>query len=214
MKTISLICTIHEECGRASASALYEIIAHLRPEVIFFEAPADAFHEHIITDTRDNMEATSIRRYRENNDVEVVPVDLPTPEARFFGKLKELTQRVEGKSRDYRRLMLWNTNYIRDYGFPYLNSEHSAKMWSEIYADIRTTVKIINEQEVTEYLELWERTNDLRDKEMMRNISKYCGEHSFERAVFMVGAAHRESIIAKSRDTFCVPGSEVQWNFA
>lgn len=214
MKTISLICTVHEECGFASASALYAIIEHLKPEVIFFEAPADAFHEYIITGTQGNLESTSIRRYRENNDVAVVPVDLPTPEARFFGKLKDLTQRVEGKSRDYRRLMLWNTNYIRDYGFPYLNSEHSTKMWSDIYADIRTTVKTINEQDVTEYLELWERTNDLRENEMMRNISKYCREYSFERAVFLVGAAHRESIIAKSRDAFCVPGLEVQWNFS
>jgi len=214
MKTISLICTVHEECGFASASALHAILEHLRPEVIFFEAPADAFDDYIITGTRGNLESASIRRYRENNDVEVVPVDLPTPEAHFFGKQKEFSQRVESKSTDYRRLMLWNTNYICDYGFPYLNSEHSTKMWSDIYADIRTTVKFINEQKVTEYFELWERTNDLRENEMMRNISQYCGEHSFERAVFLIGAAHRKSIIEKSRGMYCASGLGVQWDFA
>ena len=214
MKTISLIGTVHEECGLASASALYAILEHLRPVVIFFEAPADVFDEYIITGTRGNLESTSVRRYRENHDVEVVPVDLPTPEARFFGRQKEFSQRIEGKSTDYRRLMLWNTNYICDYGFPYLNSEHSTKMWSDIYADIRATVKIISEQEITEYFELWKMTNDLRENEMMRNISRYCGEHSFERAVFLVGAAHRKSIMEKSRGMFCASGLGVQWDFA
>jgi hypothetical protein len=205
---------VHEECGVASASALHAILEHLQPEVIFFEAPADAFYEYIITGTRGNLESTSIRRYCENKDVEVVPVDQPTPEALFFGKQKEFSHKIADKSTDYRRLMLWNNNYICDYGFPYLNSEHSTKMWSDIYADIRSTVKIINEQEVTEYFELWERTNDLRENEMMRNISKYCGKNSFERAVFLVGAAHRKSIIEKSRGMFCASGLEVQWNFA
>lgn len=214
MKTISLIGTVHEDCGLASGSELYAILECLRPEAIFFEAPNDACDDYIITGKRGNLESAAIRRYRENHDVEVVPVDLPTPEARFFEREKEFSQRVADKSTNYRRLMLWNTNYIRDYGLPYLNSKHSTKMWSDIYADIRGTVKIINKQEVTEYFELWERTNDLRENEMMKNIAKYCGEYSFERAVFLVGAAHRGSIIEKSRVMFCAPELGVQWDFS
>lgn len=214
MKMIFLICTVHEDCGPANSSELCAILDRLRPEVIFFEAPNDAFDDYIITGKRGNLESAAIRRYRENHGVEVVPVDLPTPEASFFEREKEFSQRVADKSTNYRRLMLWNTNYIRDHGFPYLNSEHSTRMWSDIYADIRNTVKIINKQEVTEYFELWERTNDLRENEMMKNIAKYCGEYSVERAVFLVGAAHRGSIIEKSRIMFCSLELGVQWDFS
>jgi hypothetical protein len=214
MKTIFLICTVHEDCGLASASELYSILARLQPEVIFFEAPDDAFHEYIITGTRSNLESISIRRYRQNNDVKVVAVDSPTPEACFFEKLEEFNQRVEAKSMNYRRLMTWNKSDIRDHGFPYLNSEYSTRRWIEIYIDLRATVKIINNQEVTEYLELWERTNDLRENEMMRNIAKYCEIHSFEKAAFLVGAAHRGSIIEKSRVMFCGTKIGIQWDFS
>lgn len=211
---IFLICTVHKDSGLANGSELHAILDRLRPEVIFFEAPNDAFDDYIITGKRDNLESAAIRKYRENHDVEVVPVDLPTPDARFFEKEKEFSQRVADKSINYRRLMIWNTNYIRDHGFPYLNSEDSIKMWSDIYADIRDTVKIINKQEVTEYFELWEKTNDLRENEMMKNIAKYCDEYSVERAVFLAGAAHRGSIIKKSRILFCAPELGVQWNFS
>jgi len=210
MKTISLVCTVHEENGFASAAALCSILEHLRPEVIFFEAPADAFDELIITGPC--LESTAVRWYREANRVAVVPVDLPTPEPRFFERQRAFDQRIAGRISDFQMLMLWNKNDTRDSGFQYLNSDQSSKRWADIYSEIRATVKILNDQEVTDFFELWQRTNDLRENEMLRNISMYCEKHSFERAVFLVGAAHRKSIIEKSQACAVDPG--IHWKFS
>ena len=52
-------------------------------------------------------------------------------------------------------------------------------------------------------------TNDLREKAMMENIQKYCIENTFDKGVFLVGAAHRLASIDLSREQ---PG--IEWDFA
>jgi hypothetical protein len=61
--------------------------------------------------------------------------------------------------------------------------------------------------------ELWAKTNDLREMEMVRNIERYCGENTFSRGVFLVGAAHRQHIIEKSREQTATASTQIQWDF-
>jgi hypothetical protein len=57
--------------------------------------------------------------------------------------------------------------------------------------------------------ESWKESNDLREKAMMENIRKYCEENTFDKGVFLVGAAHRQAVIDLSREQ-----SGIQWDFA
>jgi hypothetical protein len=214
MKSISLVCTVHEERGLANVSELCVILERIRPEVIFLETPPDAFDLFFNACTRSNLESTSVRLYRETNSVELVPVDLPTPEDRFFSDYAYLQERVENKSHDSRRLLTWHRNYVRDYGFAYLNSKHCSKMFSDIYLDELATMQTLGDQRLTKISELWNRTIELREDEMMRNILQYCRNMTFERGAFLIGAAHRQSIIDKSNQCIGDYKDHAHWDFS
>jgi len=65
--------------------------------------PPAAFDDYINNGTRRNLESTAVRRYRELQDVDLVPVDLPTPEADFFADNEGLYERVAGVHSEVRR---------------------------------------------------------------------------------------------------------------
>lgn len=198
MKSISLVCTIHDENGRANVQELCAILERIRPEVIFLEAPPDVLEKYLNGNTSNKLESAAVRQYCASKGAKPIPVDLPTPEERFFRDWESLQERLKGKSLDLRRLLTWYGNYVHDHGFDYLNSEHSSKMWSDIYADMRSVLGAIKDPKLSEIFETWNRKNELREIEMLRNIQKYCSENTFERGVFLIGAAHRQSIIDKS----------------
>lgn len=214
MKSISLISTVHEECGRANAGELCAILERIQPQVVFLELPQDAFGHFFETCTRSNLESRAVERYRQSKDVELVPIDLPEPEDQFFDDFRCLQNSIENKSRDTRWLLTWHRNYVYDHGFAYLNSEHCSKIWSDIYADELVTLKELGDQSLTQISEAWRKKNDLREDEMLKNIRLHCNATSFERAVFLVGAAHRHSLIEKLRVWGHAPQEYVHWDFS
>ena len=213
MKSISLICTVHEETGHANVSQLHLILERLNPQVIFLEVPESAMDDFYRTGHRRNLESTAIREFRERNRLELIPVDLPTPHESFFRDSNNLFKRIEGiSSSGYRRLKLWDTNYVRDHGFAYLNSEYSEKMWSDIYDEMQAVIEKLNEPSLTRLFDQWVEANDLRENEMLRNIKQYCSSNSFHTGAFLIGAAHRKSVIKKIRKVFDECSSNVQWD--
>jgi len=88
MNCVSSICTVHEEQGLANVAELNAILARIRPEVIFLEVPPAAFADYYETCRRGNLESKAVRRYRQTHQVELVPVDLPTPGRELFENLK------------------------------------------------------------------------------------------------------------------------------
>lgn len=214
MKSISLVCTEHEERGLANVSELCAILDRIRPEVIFLELPPKVFDQFFNTCTKSNLESTAVRLYRESKNIELVLVDLPAPDDQFFSDYSYLQERIESQSHDSRRLLTWHKNYVRDDGFAYLNSEHCSNMWSEIYSDELSTLQKLEDQNLTRISDRWRKTQDLREDEMMTNILLCCRTMSFERAVFLVGAAHRQAIIDKSKQYAGDSQVGVHWDFS
>lgn len=213
MNSVSLVCTVHEEQGLANASELLAILTHIQPEVIFLEVPLAAFDEYYESCSRRNLESNAVRRYRENHRVELVPVDAPTPEKEFFEDIQHLNLRIREASTEYRQLLNRDSSHLRSQGFAYLNSEVSSKLWSEVYSAIHRTIEIIGDTRLVEINEAWERTNELREKKMIRNIQEYCSGNTFDQSVFLVGAAHRQGIIDKSREQSETDSTRIQWDY-
>lgn len=213
MKRISLVCTVHEERGLANVSNLHAILEHLEPDIIFLEVPPEAYNYYYIACSQQNLESKAVIQYRQNRQVELVPIDLPTPDEDFFRNNRYLFERIEGNSADYRRLMDWYRNYVFDYGFAYLNCDDYGKHHSELNDQIITTIKKIDDKRITELYELWSNTNEHRDNEMMKKIYKYCRENTFKKAAFLIGAAHRQSITEKSRKQDELSLEKIQWNY-
>jgi hypothetical protein len=214
MNSVSLVCTVHEPMGLANASALLALLEHIQPEVIFLEVPPAAFDDYYGNCSQQNLESMAVRLYREGRQIELIPVDLPTPTGEFVSNFEELRRRIRQVSQEYRRLMKWDEDCIREYGFAYLNSEHCSELWSDVYKEMVSTIKWMNDDpRLVAIYEAWKQKNDLREREMIENIEKYCGENTFNRGVFLVGAAHRQAIIDIAREQSAVDSTRIQRDF-
>ena len=213
MTRVSVVGTVHDENGHTTVSSLLAILGRIKPEVIFLEIPSAAFHDYF-EGNRSNLESAAAHRYRADHAVELVPVDLPTPGVDFFTNTEHLFRRIEKVSPDYRRLVDRHRQYVAEYGFAYLNSEHCNDLWLQIDQAVRSAVDMLADRKLNDFYESWRRTNKLRDNGMMDNIEKHCRQATFESAAFLVGAAHRKSIIDLSRSAVRSEPSTVLWDFA
>jgi hypothetical protein len=94
-----------------------------------------------------------------------------------------------------------NSHDVATYGFTYLNSERCSKAWSDIYEAMQAAIqRLSHDSRLIEIFDSWQRTNELRDRAMLKSIDDYCLGNSFESGVLLVGAAHRQSIINKTRE--------------
>ena len=182
----------------------------IQPDVLFLEITPAVFEDHYENCSQQNLELMAVRQYRQRCQVKLVPVDLPAPSADFVSNLEELRRRIRRVSPEYCRLMQLDDDCVREYGFDYLNSERCGELWARVYEDIVSAIKRMNDDpRLVAIYRSWMEKNDLREKAMMEKIHKYCSENTFNKGVFLVGAAHRRPIIDISKEQ-----SEIQWDFA
>ncbi|MEK7476004.1 MAG: hypothetical protein AAB152_10285 [Candidatus Coatesbacteria bacterium] len=213
MKRVSVVFTEHAENGLCNSSELLAILMRINPEVIFLEAPAAALGTYF-NRGRMNLEGTAVSRYREKHRVDLIPVDLPTPEAAFFENFGEVIDRVGRAGPEYDQIAGTHRHYVSVYGFAYLNSEYCSDLFSKRYAAILTAIGKLADPRLAENYDLWIKTNERRDAAMMENIRKHCRQASFSNYAFLVGAAHRQSIMSLSRSEEGPGASEIPWDFS
>ena len=214
MNSVSLVCTVHGEKGPANISELRAILERIRPEVIFVELPDDAFYEYFLAGSRSNLESISVKQYCEGRQGKLVLVDRPRPDEVFFRDHQYLMKSIEDRSSEYCRLIDLNSSHIAKHGFTYLNSKLCSELWSDIDKEMLITIGKIGEPKLVEIYESWIRTNNLREKEWIENIQQYCRENTFEKGVFLVGAAHRQSIIDKASGHSAADVTRIEWDFS
>jgi hypothetical protein len=210
---ISVVCTVHEESGCDSVAELHAILERIQPEVIFLEVPAAAFDDYYENCSQHNLESMAVRQYRQGHQVELVPVDLPTPAPDFFENYENLRRRIRLVSPNYRRLMQWDDDCIREHGFVYLDSEDCGELWASVYIEMLSTIEWLKDSSLLAPYESWKETNNLRENAWIEDIHKYCGENTWHRAGFLVGAAHRQPIIEKSRKQPAASSTIIEWDF-
>jgi hypothetical protein len=213
MNSVSLVCTVHEESGCASVAKLHAILERIQPEVIFLELPPQAFDDFYGNCSQYNLESMAVRPYREGRQVRLVAVDLPAPSGEFVSNHKELCRRIGQVSPEYRRLMKCDDDRIRRDGFVYLNCEDCSDIWLSVYKEMLSTIEWLKDSRLLAPYESWREKNDLRENAWIENIQKYCSENTFDKGVFLVGAAHRQPIIEKSRKQTAVSSTGIQWDF-
>lgn len=213
MNCVSLVCSVHEEVGLANVSELHAILERMRPEVIFLEVPPAAFADYYETCSRRNLESTAVRQYRAIHQVELIPVDLPTPDREFFENEENLRMSLRDASPEYRQLMRLDCARVQMYGFAYLNSDYCSELWADAYREMATTLGRLGDPRLDDIYEVWREVLDLREEAMMENIQSYCARNSFAKGVFLIGAAHRQPIIEKARERSKVNSSRIEWDF-
>lgn len=197
MIEVLIVGTVHEEKGRANVTELFKILEVFHPNVLFLEIPTIMSNSQISEGLPATLESKSVELYCQKHPVELVPVDLPTPELKFFKEYEQLHKKIESHSREYCRLLDWHSEYVQTYGFLYLNSIYCDKIWNDLEQEIEFTAHKFGEGKYHNLLKSWNQKIELRDIEMLHNIRKYCSENTFERGMFLVGASHRRSIKRK-----------------
>jgi hypothetical protein len=211
MQRVSLVGTVHEEIGLANVSELCAMLQRIQPEIIFLEVPPEAFSDYYEVCSRSNLESKAVRHYRAGYQIQLVPVDLPTPRREFFEDHEYMCARLRDNSREYRQLMDWDRAQTRSYGFAYLNSEHCSTLWSDINSEMLRTLQILNDSRLSAIYDSWRETLVSREAHMMDNIRTYCREHAFEKGAFLLGAAHRQPIIDRSKGDAADDSTTIIW---
>ncbi len=186
------------------------LLERLSPEVIFAEIPKSHAARYA-NGSHGNLESLAVAKFSRRHRVSVVPVDRDEPSIEFFQATRELFERVERASGDYRALVDHHSECVKKGGLPYLNSNASAKACFDIHNEVRATIEWVRAPHLQVVYDRWLDEIELRDQEMLMNIKQYAANSALVTGVFLVGAAHRRSIIEKALTDRDIGHSPVKW---
>lgn len=212
MMRVSLVWSVHQETGVATAGELHWLLQRMRPEVLFLEHSAGDFAA-FLDGSCGTLESAAVRRYRTLHPVDLVPVDLPPPDAESRHKSDSLFDAVEALSSDYCRLFTLNSLRTGAGGFAYLNSESCIVLQDAMQRAMRAAVENRAEPSLTELYSFWMQTNDLREEAMLDGVEAFARHTPFAKAVLLVGAAHIHSLFNKTQARQAAGSSPVLWDF-
>jgi len=218
MYNITLIGTRHEELGRCNSNELYKIIENINPEIIFEEIPPSYFEKYYIIKNHKNLESNVINKYLEHYSIKNISVDSENiPSESLVQKYNALHNRIEGLTDTngfhYRTLTDQYRSQIAIYGFIYLNCIYCINYYNEITKAIENGLQKINKDDLFQTYELWKDINENRENEMLRNIYDYSKAHSYNRAIFTIGAGHRKSLMQKIQKYEREENFKLNWTF-
>ena len=211
MRRVLLVSSIHNEMGNATAGELTWLLGRLRPDVLFLESSStdgSAFLEGC-----GPLESAAVMHYRSFHAVDLVPVDMHVPVAGLEQRFDELFDRIEKASPRYCELELAHRQHTEVGGFAYLNSPICTLLQSEMQKEMRATVEAIRERALTELYTLWMDVHDRRELTMISGVEVFAKHAAFKRGVLLVGAAHRQPLLLKSRLPRSDGPSSVTWDF-
>ncbi len=201
MYNITLIATNHSEFGKCNSNELCNIIATINPEVIFEELSPILFN-FIYNSNSNNLtpdivtEIKCVKKYLKNHNISHEPVDI---DLRYISDKEQdwmfdIFEKYDAyKKIDYEQYLLAKKN-----GFDFLNSKKSMDL-SEKQKIIKTNIIEVDNQknELSRIYKLFNLQDDIRENAMLKNIYNYSKENQFNQAVFLIGTAHKKSIMQK-----------------
>lgn len=215
MYNIILIGTIHSDNGKCNHNELYKILESIKPNVIFDELTchyfdfyfSDSFEKYFannILRNRSNptipLEVKSVKKYKQYNNVKVLPVDIDVTSKLSKHKEEILFMfRTFFKYDDYIKLDKEKEILIGQEGFNYINSD----VFLDFLIRKEQLEKNIMESEVEKdrllniYNLFHAEQCENRENEMLKNIYNYSKENQFAQGVFLIGAEHKKSILKK-----------------
>lgn len=228
MHNITFIGTIHSDNGQCNFDELHKILEDLKPEVIFDELPshfADLFYNDSFDIAFTNnilnkqpilnlpLEVKCIKKYRLNHTVKIVPVDIDENQDSEEQK-KEILFLFNTfiKNEDYRNIDNNKEELIQKEGFHFLNNIRFLELLEK--KELLERKIIDSESEIdrlrTAYSFHREQINN-RENMMLDNIYKYSKENQYNKAVFLLGAKHKKTIIQKITEYEKLSETKLNW---
>jgi len=192
MHNITFISTVHKKIGKCNADVLCTILAKLSPEVVFLEALESTYsnyQKNIFSSFgvyHQKLEIKAIQKYSYNFPIKYVPVLESGLSELFDKKYKQVCKNIQ-----HQKMLDDYNSLARERGFEFLNSTES----TELEEKMRTFEhRLLNDLELNKAV-----NEDINayENSMMQNIYSYCRNNQFEKAIFLCGVAHRNSIFKK-----------------
>ncbi|MDZ7659492.1 hypothetical protein [Fodinibius sp.] len=200
MYEITLIATAHKERGICNSNELYKIIEQISPEIIFEELTSDKFTTIYEGSHTGNLETNTIKRYLQKHPIAHFPVGLAVNELidvrRFKNDVDKMTS-VFNQFNEYQDLYNQHEIWSQLLGFPYLNSNRCGELFERLHALEADIVKMKNREKLSQMFKDWLDIQDRRENEIIKNIYNYSDQNKYNKALILVGAAHRKPIIDK-----------------
>ena len=105
-----------------------------------------------------------------------------------------------------------NTDRLCRGGFAYLNSDECIQAWADIYREELETIEYIGSSRLRDIYAQVRDLNERRDIEMLGNIRAYCASAAQTCGAFLVGAAHRKSLLEKLRAAGETAVPHMEWD--
>lgn len=214
MYNITLISTEHRESGKCSSNELHKIIEAINPDVIFEEETDDEkFQEYYNEENSFNsLEVQCIKKYIQNHDIKHIPVDIIT---NFNYKEWDFMFKTFRKYHVYKQIIKEHCELRDKDGFAYLNSEKCLELFDKIKMTEKQLIEFseINKNELLRIYNSFHKEHDKRENAMLLNIYNYSKEYQYNQAVFLLGYAHRKSIIEKIKAYKPTENFKLNWTF-
>lgn len=214
MYNITLISTEHRESGKCNSDELYKIIETLNPDVIFEEETNDEkFQEYYNKENSFNsLEVQSIKKFIQNHNIKHIPVDIKT---NFNYREWDYMFETFKKYNVYKQTIKEHCELRDKDGFSYLNSEKCMELFDKMKTTERQLIEFsgINRNELLRIYNSFHKEHDNREDAMLLNIYNYSKQNQYNQAVFLLGYAHRKSIIEKIRKYEPTENFKLNWTF-
>ena len=201
MYNITLISTEHRASGKCNPDELFKILESINPEVIFEEETDDAkFHSYYNDDQNPylSLEIQCIKKYLKNHDVKHIPVDTEPNQFLSFSEWDYMIDSFN-KYDAYKRIVKQHCALRDVEGFAYLNGKKCLELFDEMKITEQQLIEFggLNKSMLLRIYQLFHKEHDNRENAMLLNIQKYSLENTYSQAVFLLGYAHRKSIMQK-----------------
>lgn len=214
MHKVTLVSTEHRESGKCNSEELIKILESINPDIIFEEETDDEkFYKYYNEENIFNsLEVKSIKKYLRNHDVKHIPIDLKT---NFNYKEWDYMFDTFKKYNVYKQILKEHCILRDNDGFAYLNSEKCTELFDKMKATERQLIEFsgLNKNELLRIYNSFNKEHVNRENAMLLNIYNYSKENQFNQAVFLIGYAHRKSMIEKITAYEPSENFKIHWTF-
>lgn len=214
MYKITLISTEHRESGKCNSDELYKIIVSINPDVIFEEETDDEKFQkyYYIENSFSSLEVQCIKKYLQNHDIKHIPVDI---KSNFNYREWDYMFDVFKKYNVYKQILKEHCTLRDKDGFSYLNSKKCTDLFNKTKGVERQLIDFsgINKNALLRTYDSFHKEHHTRENAMLLNIYNYSKENQYNQAVFLLGYAHRKSIIEKITAYEQTENFKLNWTF-
>ncbi len=213
MSNVIVLGTFHTEVEACTFRELLRIVKQISPEIIFCEAPSEIFSDMIGAAKNFNTpEIKVIRELLKESNIKIIPVDI-YGKALDDERIDEMYDLFEQKMENYKNAVLIQIDETYDKGYYFLNSKENDKInFDKALMEREIVIRENNRELSIDYVK-WVKWNNYRENHWIKLIHEYFNENKFNRALLMVGAAHRVGLLNKIMELEFNGKSHLYWNF-